>query len=112
MNNWPVGPRGWFTGLCISNRLTNPSRSRYPDVTHTGRTSAMELATVFKLSIYALSAFVGVVLGFAERGWVPFLSLPVAILAYYWYDVRALRRENRPRGLGEIKARILAFLGL
>ena len=44
----------------------------------------MGLATVFKLSIYILTGFVGVILGAAEYGFIPFISIPVTIFAYWW----------------------------
>ncbi|MBS0206885.1 MAG: transglutaminase domain-containing protein [Planctomycetes bacterium] len=55
----------------------------------------MSLPIVFKLSIYTLTAFVGLALGAAERGFIPFVSLPVAIFAYWWCEVPKPGRERR-----------------
>ena len=55
----------------------------------------MGLSFVFKLSIYTLTAFVGLALGAAERGPIPFLSLPVAIFAYWWCEVPKPGHERR-----------------
>lgn len=46
----------------------------------------MGLATVFKLSVYVLTAFVGLALGIAEFGPIPFISLPVTLIAYWWCE--------------------------
>lgn len=72
----------------------------------------MGLATVFKLSIYLLTAFVGLVLGAAEWGWIPFVSLPMAILGYWWCEggVRPIRKKAR--GLGEVPSVALGGLSL
>jgi transglutaminase-like putative cysteine protease len=42
----------------------------------------MTLASVFRLSLYALTAFASWILGSAEEGWVPFLTLPVLVAAF------------------------------
>ncbi len=76
------------------------------------RVSSMDLATLFKLSIYLLTAFVGVVLGTAEGGWIPFVSLPMAILGYWWSEGRAGPDRTQVRGLGEVPSVVLGCLSL
>lgn len=71
----------------------------------------MGLATVFKLSIYILTGFVGVILGAAEYGFIPFISIPVTIFAYWWCETGLDRAGNR-RGLSESLALIFGFLAL
>lgn len=72
----------------------------------------MRLAQVFKVSIYALTAFVGFALGVAENGPIPFVSLPVTIFAYWWCEIGATQGPFRRGGMGEIPARVLSFLAL
>ncbi|MFO1044347.1 MAG: transglutaminaseTgpA domain-containing protein [Planctomycetaceae bacterium] len=71
----------------------------------------MGLATVFKLSIYILTGFVGVILGAAEYGFIPFISIPVTVFAYWWCETGLDRAGNR-RGLSESVALVLGFLSL
>ncbi len=72
----------------------------------------MDLATIFKLSIYLLTAFVGVVLGAAEVGWIPFVSLPMSILGYLWCESNSGRARSRTGGLNEAHAVVLGCLSL
>jgi hypothetical protein len=72
----------------------------------------MGLANVFKLSIYALTGFVGLALGAAEQGVVPFISLPVTAFAYWWCEVGTRRGFFSRRGMGETTAVVLGFLAL
>ena len=72
----------------------------------------MDLATVFKLSIYLLTASVGVVLGAAEWGWIPFVSLPMTILGYWWCEIGLDPARTRVRGLGEVTSMVLGVLSL
>jgi protein-glutamine gamma-glutamyltransferase len=72
----------------------------------------MELATIFKLSIYLLTAAVGLVLGCAEWGWIPFVSLPMTILGYAWCEVGWGPDRSRTRGLGELPSVLLGGLSL
>ncbi len=72
----------------------------------------MGLADVFKLSIYVLSGFVGLALGFAEHGLVPFISLPVTVFGYWWCEVGTQRGPFRCGGMGETPALVMGFLGL
>ena len=72
----------------------------------------MDLATVFKRSIYLLTAFVGMVLGAAEWGWIPFVSLPVTILGYWWCEIGLGQSRKQARGLGETMSVVLGGLSL
>jgi transglutaminase-like putative cysteine protease len=72
----------------------------------------MGLAFVFKLSVYALTGFVGLALGLAEYGPIPFVSLPVTIFSYWWCEVGTKHGRSGGGGLGEIPARVLGFLAL
>lgn len=71
----------------------------------------MGLATVFKLSIYTLTGFVGLILGAAEYGFIPFISLPVTVFAYWWCETGNDAAGNR-RGLSESLALVFGFLSL
>ena len=42
----------------------------------------MSLATTFRLSLYALTAFASWMLGSAEEGWIPYVTLPVLLVAF------------------------------
>lgn len=59
----------------------------------------MDLTTVFKLSIYGLTAAVGLVLGTAERGWIPFVSLPMTLIGYWWCEGGFSRKARQETGL-------------
>ena len=72
----------------------------------------MGLAPVFKLSIYVLTGFVGLALGMAEYGSVPFVSLPITIFSYWWCEMKTERVGFARRGMGETLARVLGFLAL
>jgi len=72
----------------------------------------MGLVFVFKLSIYLLTGFVGLALGIAERGPIPFLSLPITAFAFWWCEVGSDRHPGRLNGLNEFTARILGTLAL
>jgi len=72
----------------------------------------MGLETVFKISIYSLTAFVGVILGLAENGPIPYLSLPITILAYWWCEVDRRGEPGQRGGLSESVARVLGILAL
>ncbi len=72
----------------------------------------MELTTVFKLSIYVLTGFVGLALGLAEYGPVPFVSLPITIFSYWWCEMQKEQVGFARRGMGETLARVLGFLAL
>ncbi len=72
----------------------------------------MGLASVFKLSIYVLTGFVGLALGMAEFGPIPFISLPVTIFSYWWCEIGTRRGLFSQGGLGEGPARVLGFLAL
>lgn len=71
----------------------------------------MELATVFKLSIYILTGAVGLALGIAEQGPIAFVSVPLTIFAYWWCEVRT-QAGGISRGVGENTAAGLGFLAL
>ena len=72
----------------------------------------MDLATIFKLSIYLLTAFVGLVLGAAEWGWIPFVSVPMTILGYWWCEVGWGPNRTQVRGLGEAPSVVLGGVSL
>ncbi len=72
----------------------------------------MGLASVFKLSIYVLTGFVGLALGMAEFGPIPFISLPVTVFSYWWCEIGTRRGLFSQGGLGEGPARVLGFLSL
>ncbi len=77
----------------------------------------MDLTTVFKLSIYGLTAAVGLVLGAAERGWIPFVSLPMTLLGFWWCEVGFPRRAGLTRGqqvggLGDTSSLVCGGLSL
>lgn len=72
----------------------------------------MDLATVFKLSLYGLTALVGWILGAAEdRSWLPYYSLPFVLLGFWWCEVFGKSRslggahhapdERLPRGMSD-----------
>ena len=72
----------------------------------------MDLATIFKLSIYLLTAFVGAVLGAAEWGWIPFVSVPMTILGYWWCEIGQGPDRTQSRGLAELPSVVLGGLSL
>lgn len=72
----------------------------------------MGLATIFKLSIYGLTAFVGLALGAAEQGPIPFVSLPITLIAYWWCETGQSRDRSQSRGLGESAAVGMGCLAL
>lgn len=72
----------------------------------------MGLESVFKLSIYVLTGFVGLALGMAEFGPIPFISLPVTVFSYWWCEIGTRRGLFSEGGLGESPARVLGFLAL
>ncbi len=51
----------------------------------------MELVSVFKFSLYALTALAAWILGRAEEGWVPYATLPVLLIAYLVTETRGGR---------------------
>lgn len=72
----------------------------------------MDLATVFKLSLYGLTALVGWILGAAEdRSGLPYCSLPFVLLGFWWCEVFGKQRpragtshaigEPAPRGMSD-----------
>lgn len=63
----------------------------------------MGLATVFKLSVYVLTAFVGLALGIAEFGPIPFISLPVTLIAYWWCE-SGRQSDGEHRGMTDSAA--------
>jgi len=48
----------------------------------------MPLATVFRLSLYGLTAFASWMLGRAEDGWIPFVTFPVLVVAFVLTETR------------------------
>ena len=72
----------------------------------------MDLATIFKLSIYLLTAFVGLVLGVAEWGWIPFVSLPMTVIGYWWCEVGFGQARTEVRGLSDEPTVVLGGLSL
>ena len=72
----------------------------------------MDLTTVFKLSIYGLTAAVGLILGAAENGWVPFVSLPMTLLGYWWCEVAVGQNGRRLGGLGDTLSLVFGGVSL
>ena len=72
----------------------------------------MDLTTVFKLSIYGLTAAVGLVLGAAENGWIPFVSLPMTLLGYWWCEVAVGKNGRRLQGLGDTLSLVFGGVSL
>ena len=72
----------------------------------------MDLTTVFKLSIYGLTAAVGMVLGAAENGWIPFVSLPMTLLGYWWCEVAVGQNGRRLGGLGDTLSLVFGGVSL
>ena len=72
----------------------------------------MDLTTVFKLSIYGLTAAVGLVLGAAENGWIPFVSLPMTLLGYWWCEVAVGRNGRQLGGLGDTLSLVFGGVSL
>ncbi len=72
----------------------------------------MDLTTVFKLSIYGLTAAVGLVLGAAENGWIPFVSLPMTLLGYWWCEVAVGQNGRRLGGLGDTLSLVFGGVSL
>ncbi|MDB5343632.1 MAG: transglutaminase domain protein [Schlesneria sp.] len=63
----------------------------------------MGLATVFKLSVYVLTGFVGLALGLAEYGPIPFISLPITVFAYWWCET-GTKSDGSHRGVSDTAA--------
>jgi transglutaminase-like putative cysteine protease len=85
--------------------------------------ACMDLGTVFKLSLYGLTALVGAILGAAEGEGagsangrsdlvLPFLSLPVVICGYLFTERRSVRGSTGGRGLSSIWANVLGLIAL
>ena len=72
----------------------------------------MDLTTVFKLSLYGLTAAVGLVLGSAENGWIPFVSLPMTLLGYWWCEVAVGKNGRRLQGLGDTLSLVFGGVSL
>ncbi len=72
----------------------------------------MDLTTVFKLSIYGLTAAVGLVLGAAENGWIPFVSLPMTLLGYWWCELAVGQNGRRLGGLGDTLSLVFGGVSL
>ena len=70
----------------------------------------MDIGTVFKLSLYGLTALVGWILGAAEnQSWQPYASLPFVILGYLWCEARGGSRQH---GMSDTLASVCGFLAL
>ncbi|MBC8116659.1 MAG: DUF3488 domain-containing protein [Candidatus Saccharimonas sp.] len=70
----------------------------------------MDLGTVFKLSLYGLTALVGWILGAAEhQSWLPYGSLPFVILGYLWCEARGGSRQH---GMSDTLASVFGFIAL
>ncbi len=83
----------------------------------------MDLGTVFKLSLYGLTALVGAILGAAEgegapmgsvRGdlVLPFLSLPVVVCGYLFTERKSRGSSKARRGLSSVWANVLGIIAL
>lgn len=73
----------------------------------------MDLATVFKLSVYGLTALVGWILGAAEQqSWLPYASLPFVIVGYLWCERADPSGRMRQRGMSDTVAAVFGFVAL
>jgi len=73
----------------------------------------MDLATVFKLSLYGLTALVGWILGAAEQqSWLPYASLPFVIVGYAWCERSDSSGRARQRGMSDTLASVFGFIAL
>lgn len=82
----------------------------------------MELGTVFKISLYSLTALVGAILGSAEtegitygsnqfRMALPYLSIPITVMGYL-YTERRKRGNSTASGLSSAFANMLGMIAL
>ena len=70
----------------------------------------MDLATVFKLSLYGLTALVSWILGAAENhSWLPYGSLPFVIIGYLWCEARG---RSRLHGMSDTMGSVFGFVAL
>lgn len=69
----------------------------------------MKLATTFKISLYLLTALSGGILGIAEEGWIPFCSLPAALIGFLWSEMNS---TGEPRGMNDRVASVCGFAAL
>ena len=83
----------------------------------------MDLGTVFKISLYGLTALIGVILGLAEGEGsqnyglssglqLPFLSVPIVICGYLLTERKTDRRISSGMGLSSTWANILGMMAL
>ena len=84
----------------------------------------MDLGTVFKLSLYGLTALVGAILGAAEGEGsasrtnsrnelvLPFLSLPVVVCGYLFTERRRRDLSSKGTGLSSVWANVLGIIAL
>ena len=70
----------------------------------------MNLASVFKLSLYSVTALAGWILGAAEEGWIPYGSLLAVFVGYVWSEGEM--DDDRPRGMNDLLASFLGFVAL
>ena len=70
----------------------------------------MDLGTVFKLSLYGLTALVSWILGAAENhSWLPYGSLPFVIIGYVWCEARGRSRQH---GMSDTLGSVFGFVAL
>ena len=73
----------------------------------------MHLTTVFKISLYGLTALVGWILGAAEQqSWLPYASLPFVIVGYLWCERTGPSEDTRQRGMSDTLASVFGFIAL
>jgi len=83
----------------------------------------MDLGTVFKLSLYGLTALVGAILGAAEGEGaaaatrnnelvLPFLSLPIVVCGYLVTERRRQGSADKGMGLSSVWANVLGIIAL
>ena len=73
----------------------------------------MDLTTVFKLSLYGLTALVGWILGAAEQqSWLPYASLPFVIVGYVWCERTGPNGDARQHGMSDTLASVFGFIAL
>ncbi|HEY4263199.1 MAG TPA: DUF3488 and transglutaminase-like domain-containing protein [Schlesneria sp.] len=72
----------------------------------------MNLEIVFKRSMYAVTALTGCLLGAAERGWIPYGTLPAVVIGYLWTESKPRQDRVKPRGMSDALAAICGLVAL
>lgn len=72
----------------------------------------MSLAATFKISLYFLVALSGWILGMAEEGWIPYGSIPAAVIGYLWSESWLSKKPTGPHGMNDLFASGLGLAAL